>query len=185
MAFGTIAATFAVGLTLSLNEVGRIQDPEDRAAVTVFTGGPGVAHGEHVPTPGTPEPRQADPAQVSAAIEAQSGTASYYGEAQQDATVAGVTGNVRATLFQGDLSTGAYAMTSGHWLDGTGQVVVPGQFLDTTGTEIGDTVRVTVGKETAALRIVGVAFGSAHDQLEIQVTPPTSPRPGPRCSWST
>ena len=180
VAFGTIAATFAVGLTSSLNEVGRIQDPEDRAAVTVFTGGPGVAHGEHVPAPGTPEPRQADPAQVSAAIEAQPGTASYYGETQQDATVAGVTGTVRATLFHGDSSAGAYAMTSGHWLDGTGQVVVPGQFLETTGTEIGDTVRVTVGKETAALRIVGVAFGSADDQLEIQVNAADFPATKPQ-----
>lgn len=180
VAFGTIAATFAVGLTSSLNEVNRIQDPEDRAAVTVFTGGPGVAHGEHVPAPGTPEPRQADPAQVSAAVEAQPGTASYYGEAQQDATVAGVTGSVRATLFTGDTSTGAYAMTSGHWLDGAGQVVVPGQFLETTGTEIGDSVRVTVGKESADLRIVGVAFGSADDQLEIQVNAADFPATRPQ-----
>ncbi|AYC43709.1 ABC transporter permease [Streptomyces griseorubiginosus] len=180
VAFGTIAATFAVGLTSSLDEVGRIQDPEDRAAVTVFTGGPGVAHGEHVPAPGTQEPRQADPAQVSAAIEAQPGTASYYGEAQQDATVAGITGNVRAGLFTGDSGTGAYAMTAGHWLDGTGQLVVPRQFLETTGTEIGDTVRVTVGKETAALRIVGVAFGSAEDQLEIQVNAADFPATRPQ-----
>ncbi|WP_020138246.1 ABC transporter permease [Streptomyces sp. 351MFTsu5.1] len=180
VAFGTIAATFAVGLTSSLDEVGRIQDPEDRAAVTVFTGGPGVAHGEHVPAPGTQEPRQADPAQVSAAIEAQPGTASYYGEAQQDATVAGITGNVRAGLFTGDSGTGAYAMTAGHWLDGTGQVVVPRQFLETTGTQTGDTVRVTVGKETAALRIVGVAFGSADDQLEIQVNAADFPATRPQ-----
>ncbi|WP_053849129.1 FtsX-like permease family protein [Streptomyces sp. NRRL B-24085] len=169
VAFGTIAATFAVGLTSSLNEVSAVQDPEDRSAVTVFTGGPGVAGGEHVPAPGTPEPEPADPAKVSAAIGAQAGTASYYGLGQQDATVAGVSGTVRARLYQGDSTRGGYAMISGHWLTGAGQVVVPGRFLDNTGTEIGDTVRVTVGKETAALRIVGEAFDTNDDPLEIQV----------------
>ncbi|MFK4106741.1 ABC transporter permease [Streptomyces sp. NPDC019531] len=180
VAFGTIAATFAVGLTSSLNEVTAIQDPENRSAVTVFTGGPSVAGGEHVPAPGTPEPDPADPAKVSAAIKAQAGTASYYGMAQQDATVAGVSGTARATLYQGDSSRGGYAMVSGHWLTGAGQVVVPGQFLETTGTEIGDTVRVTVGKEAATLRIVGVAFDSSDDQLEIHVNSADFPATKPQ-----
>jgi putative ABC transport system permease protein len=168
VAFGTIAATFAVGLTSSLNEVNAVQDPQNRSAVSVFTGGPGIAGGEHVPAPGAPQPEPADPAKVSAAIEAQAGTASYYGMGQQDATVAGVSGTVRTTLYQGDSTRGSYAMISGHWLTGAGQVVVPGRFLETTGTEIGDTVRVTLGKRTATLRIVGEAFGSSGDDLEIQ-----------------
>ncbi|MEU9328323.1 FtsX-like permease family protein [Streptomyces canus] len=180
VAFGTIAATFAVGLTSSLNEVNAVQDPESRSAVTVFTGGPAVAGGEHVPAPGTPEPEPADPTQVSAAIKAQSGTASYYGVGQQDATVAGVSGTVRATLYQGDSSRGGYAMISGHWLTGAGQVVVPGQFLETTGTEVGDTVRVTVGKETAVLRIVGEAFGTSDDVLEIQANSADFPATRPQ-----
>ncbi|WP_439679134.1 FtsX-like permease family protein [Embleya sp. MST-111070] len=44
--FGTVAATFAVGLTASLNAVGDARDPESRAAVTVLVGaagGPGGA----------------------------------------------------------------------------------------------------------------------------------------------
>ncbi|MDH6553541.1 putative ABC transport system permease protein [Streptomyces sp. SAI-117] len=180
VAFGTIAATFAVGLTSSLNEVSAVQDPESRSAVTVFTGGPSAAGGEHIPAPGTPVPEPADPAKVSAAIEAQAGTASYYGVGQQDATVAGVSGTVRATLFQGDSTRGGYAMISGHWLTGAGQVVVSGRFLDSTGTEIGDTVRVSVGKETATLRIVGEAFGTSDDELEIQANladfPATAPQ---------
>ncbi|MDQ0757988.1 ABC transporter permease [Streptomyces canus] len=180
VAFGTIAATFAVGLTSSLNEVSSIQDPESRSAVTVFTGGPSVAGGEHVPAPGTAEPEPADPAQVSVAIKAQSGTASYYGMSGQDATVAGVSGTVRATLYQGDSTRGAYAMISGHWLTGAGQVVVPGQFLETTGTEIGDTVRVTVGKETVVLRIVGEAFGTSDDVLEIHANSADFPATRPQ-----
>ncbi|MET7732186.1 FtsX-like permease family protein [Streptomyces sp. NPDC005402] len=180
VAFGTIAATFAVGLTSSLNEVSAIQDPEDSSAVTVFAGGPSIAGGEHVPAPGTQEPEPADSAQVSAAIKAQAGTASYYGLGQEDATVAGVSGAVQATLYQGDSSRGGYAMISGHWLTGAGQVVVPGRFLDSTGTEIGDTVRVTVGKETATLRIVGEAFGTSDDELEIYANMADFPTAKPR-----
>ncbi len=39
VAFGTVAATFAVGLTASLTAVGALADPEESAAVTVFGGG--------------------------------------------------------------------------------------------------------------------------------------------------
>ncbi|MER5755271.1 FtsX-like permease family protein [Streptomyces sp. NPDC002088] len=167
VAFGTIAATFAVGLTSSLNAVGKAQDPESRAAVSVFTGGPAVANGGPPPAESTPDPLQADPAKVSAAIEAQKGTASYYGLTQEEATVAGVSGTVQASLYEGDSRAGSYAMISGHWVAGPGQVVVPSRFLETTGTELGDTVRVTIGKETATLRIVGEAFDTSDDTLEI------------------
>lgn len=115
-----------------------------------------------------------------AAIEAQAGTASYYGMGQQDGAVAGVSGTVRATLYQGDSSAVGHAVVSGHWLTGAGQVVVPGQFLESTGTEIGDTVRVTVGKETAMLRIVGEAFGSSDDEMEIQANTADFPATKPR-----
>ena len=180
VAFGTIAATFAVGLTSSLNAVSTAQDPENRAAVTVFTGGAALPHGERVPAPGTQEPKQADPAKVSAAIKAQPGTASYYGKSGQDSTVAGVSGTVRTFLFQGDSDAGSYAMISGHWLTGTGQVVVSGRFLETTGTEVGDTVRVTIGKETATLRIVGEAFDTSDDVLEIQANAADFPATKPQ-----
>ena len=99
--------------------------------------------------------------------------------------MAGVSGTVRATLYQGDSRRGGYAMISGHWLTGAGQVVVPAGFLETTGTEVGDTVRVTVGKETAVLRIVGEAFDTSDDGWRSRRTPRTSPRPGHRRSSST
>ncbi|MFD3500286.1 ABC transporter permease [Streptomyces sp. NPDC058678] len=169
VAFGTVAATFAVGLTSSLNAVGEAQDPENRAAVTVFTGaaGPPGAHGP-APAAGTADPpAAADPARVRAAIEAQAGTASYYGKSQTDVTVGGVSGIVRASLYQGDSRSGAYEMISGHWITGRGQVVVPSGFLEKTGTEIGDTVRVTSQGQPRTLRIVGEAFDTSDDTLEI------------------
>jgi len=185
VAFGTVAATFAVGLTSSLNAVGEAQDPGDRATVTAVSGappvagapegggpgpeggGPGPEEGGPRPEEGDPRPPSADPAKVRAAIEAQPGTASYYGMSQTDVTVAGISGSVRATLYQGDSRPGSYEMISGHWITGAGQAVVPTHFLERTGTRIGDTVRVTLGKDTETLRIVGEAFDTDNDGLSI------------------
>jgi len=173
VAFGTVAATFAVGLTSSLNAVGSASDPEDRAAVTAIAGGPTVPGGagggvRHMnPKEGSASPPSADPAKVRAAIEAQAGTASYYGMAKDDVTVVGISGSVQATLYQGDSRPGSYEMISGHWITGAGQAVVPTAFLERTGTKIGDTVRVTLGKDTETLKIVGEAFDTSNDGLSI------------------
>lgn len=183
VAFGTVAATFAVGLTSSLNAVGAAQDPESRAAVTVVSGGP---HGPGGPGgPGEPvepvEPGEppraeraerpagtaADPARVRAAVEAQPGTTSYYGMARADVTVTGVSGPVRASLYQGDSRPGSYEMISGHWISDAGQAVVPTRFLERTGTRIGDTVTVTLQGDTRTLRIVGEAFDTSDDGMRI------------------
>ncbi|MFJ8509584.1 ABC transporter permease [Streptomyces avermitilis] len=173
VAFGTVAATFAVGLTSSLNAIGGASDPEDRAAVTAIVGGPTVPGGagggvRHTsPKEGSDSPPSADPAKVRAAIEAQAGTASYYGMSKNDVTVAGISGSVQATLYQGDSRPGSYEMIFGHWITGAGQTVVPTGFLERTGTKIGDTVRVTLGKDTQTLKIVGEAFDTSNDGLSI------------------
>lgn len=167
VAFGTVAATFALGLVSSLNAVSSALDPESRTDVSVFGGGPSIAKGEHVPAENITQPAPADPAKLKAAIEAQQGTASYYGMTQEEATVPGVSGTVEVRLYEGASSSGAYEMITGHWIDGPGQIVVPSRFLEVTGTEIGDTVRVSTGEDTATLRIVGEAFETSDENLEI------------------
>ncbi|MFC8517011.1 ABC transporter permease [Streptomyces sp. NPDC057257] len=166
VAFGTVAATFAVGLTSSLNAVGSAQDPQDRADVTVVSGGAVQNRGPLSPGAARRAP-SVDPAKVGAAVKAQSGTASYYGMTRADVTVAGISGSVEATLYQGDSRSGSYEMIAGHWITGAGQVVVPTRFLERTGTRIGDTVRVTLGKDTESLRIVGEAFDTDNDGLSV------------------
>ncbi|MFF1274058.1 ABC transporter permease [Streptomyces marokkonensis] len=182
VAFATVAATFAVGLTSSLTAVGTSQNPESRAAVTVTTTKrnsvapppPPPAGGSVTgPSPvggsvaGTSEPKAADPAKVRSAITSQAGTGSYYGKTQTEVAVAGVSGSVQASLYEGDASSGSHPMISGQWITGTGQVVVPTRFLERTSTELGDTVRVTYEKETANLRIVGESFDTSGSGLEI------------------
>lgn len=181
--FGTVAATFAVGLTSSLKAIGTSQDPENRAAVTVTT----TKASEVAPPPPPPvggdagdpppaeisaastskKPKAADPAMVRSAITSQPGTESYYGKAKTEVAVAGVSGSIKASLYEGDSRPGSYEMLSGHWITGKGQVVVPSRFLERTSTELGDTVRVTYEKETANLRIVGESFDTSGSQLEI------------------
>ena len=187
VAFGTVAATFAVGLTASLTAVGEAQDPEDRAAVTVFAGGPssGPVPPSAEGNPGTPaegnsEAPPADPARIRAAVEAQEGTASYYATTQEDVTVAGVTGSVTISLYQGDSRSGSYEMISGHWIDGAGQVVVATGFLERTGSKIGDTVRVTHQGEIRTLRIVGEAFDTEDDGMQLHAGIADFPAAEPR-----
>ncbi|MEU3791351.1 FtsX-like permease family protein [Streptomyces fructofermentans] len=176
VAFGTVAATFAVGLTQSLNAVAAAQDPEDRADVTAISGGPGgggnagpVRTEKHrgPASGGQEQPAPADPERVRAAVAAQPGTASYYGVAQGDGSVAGVAGSVRIRLYQGDSGPGSFEMISGHWITGRGQVVVSTQFLEATGNRVGDTVRVTFEKESQRLRIVGEAFDTSDDGMRV------------------
>ncbi|MBL1110141.1 ABC transporter permease [Streptomyces sp. 5-8] len=182
VAFGTVATTFAVGLTSSLSEVGASQDTDGRAAVTVTTTKlnnvappppPPVGGSAASPTPAgdgvasTSKPKVAAPAKVRSAITSQAGTGSYYGKAQSEVAVAGISGSVQAGLYEGDSRSGSYEMLSGHWITGKGQVVVPTRFLERTSTEIGDTVRVTYEKETANLRIVGESFDTSGNELEI------------------
>ncbi|MEU0249717.1 FtsX-like permease family protein [Streptomyces sp. NPDC006235] len=183
VAFGTVAATFAVGLTSSLNAIGTSQDPENRAAVTVTTTKaievappppPPVGGDAGDPPPvensagGTSKkPKAADPAKVRSVITSQPGTESYYGKAQTEVAVAGVSGSIQASLYEGDSRPGSYEMLSGHWITGKGQVVVPSRFLERTSTKLGDTVRVTYEKETANLRIVGESFDTSGSRLEI------------------
>ncbi|AIR96166.1 ABC transporter permease [Streptomyces glaucescens] len=190
VAFGMVAATFAVGLTSSLHAIGIAQDPESRAAVTVTTtrmaevapppppvggdagdpprpggSGPGAPPVEGSAASG--EPGAADPATVRAAVARQAGTGSYYGKTRTEVTVAGISGPVRASLYEGDSRSGSYEMISGHWITGAGQLVVPTRFLERTSTKIGDLVLVTRAEETVRLRIVGESFDTSGSEPEI------------------
>ncbi|MEU6767393.1 ABC transporter permease [Streptomyces sp. NPDC046853] len=184
VAFGTVAATFAVGLTASLAAVGEASDPEERAAVTVFSGRPTAGPSEGPGEPGAPaagaQPRAADPAKVRAAVDAQAGTASYYGLARTEAVVGGVSGRVQTSLYEGDTGSGSYEMIAGHWISGAGQLVVSTRFLERTGAGIGDTVRVTVEAQTRTLRIVGEAFDTSDDGLHLHADLASFPAADPQ-----
>ncbi|MCX4763845.1 FtsX-like permease family protein [Streptomyces sp. NBC_01275] len=159
--FGATAVTFTVGLGASLGEVTKAR-AHDVADVTVAA--PLAEPGPDGPMPRTEPP--ADPAAVAAAIDAQPGTAKYYSSATARATVSGTAGTTAVIAFTGDASWGGYTMISGRWFARPGEAVVPTPFLRTTGTRIGDTVRLDGLGEAVTVRIVGEVLDTRNDGME-------------------
>ena len=161
--FGTTAATFAIGLTSSASAVTAARSPGQSIPVTVFLDLPGA--------PGSPVTKNggsaADPAKTLAVIQAQPGTAGVIGQTQSVVTVAGGTGAIQVRLYQGPSSAEAFAMISGHWFDGPGQVVVPTHFLTTTGHKVGDTITLVDQGVKVPVRIVGEDFDPGNAGLVI------------------
>ncbi|MER5864910.1 FtsX-like permease family protein [Kitasatospora sp. NPDC002040] len=176
--FGTVTATFAVGLTGSLSAVTRAQDRDGLAPVIVFSG---QVRGLGTPAPGqrTGSAAAAQPDRVRAAVEADPGTAGYYGWAIAEATVAGLTGTSQVVLYQGKSSSGAPELIDGRWLEGPGEVAVPTRYLERTGSRIGDTVRVTDEGGTRSLRIVGEVFDTSNDGTRLHADLADFPKAGP------
>ncbi|WP_329567121.1 FtsX-like permease family protein [Kitasatospora sp. NBC_01266] len=159
--FGTTAATFAIGLTSSASAVTTARQPGRNIPVTVFLALPG-APGSPAPSGGT-----ADPAKTLAAIRAQPGTAAAIGQSQGTVTVAGGTGAIQVRLYQGPSGVESFALISGRWFDGPGEVVVPTHFLKTTGHRVGDSITLVDQGVRVPVRIVGEDFDPGNAGLVI------------------
>ena len=156
--FGTMALTFAVGLRASLSDVNQGLHQWQSAAVNVM-------QSQFDTTPGTGDTglSAADVAAIEAAIARQSGTAGYYGSAQDEVTIPGSTTSVNASLYTGAAS-GAYQLIAGRWYTGPDQVLVPTGFLNSTGTRVGDSITlVDDNGERAVVRVVGEVLDSLSD----------------------
>lgn len=168
VAFGAATVTFGVGLALTLGAVqsGRMLD--SAGSVMVAAGGgqaPPGAQAAHAG--GGPDAPKADPAQVAAALRAQHGTSRFYGIAQAEVSASGITGATTVVAYQGDTAWAAPQMVSGRWLDGPGQAVVTTRFLKAAGIRVGDTVTLTERGRRASVRIVGEAFFTAGEGMEL------------------
>ncbi|MEU4222277.1 ABC transporter permease, partial [Actinoplanes sp. NPDC026623] len=180
IAFGAAAVTFSVGLGASLNNV---QASEGHADVMVHPGLPPTdlpPGGNGAPPGGVPAgpadggpvasamPRTPlDQAAIVKAIEARAGTDGYCGLATTEVTAAGVTGAVETLAFTGDNSSYGYQMVSGTWFGGPGEIVVSTPFLTATGTEVGDTIVLTDHGTELTVRIVGEAFNTENDGMQL------------------
>ncbi|MFG2908880.1 FtsX-like permease family protein [Kitasatospora sp. NPDC048286] len=176
--FGTAAAVFAVGMggTMSWVQQAKTRDAGD---VTVYPtrpdGPPGAA-----PAAGLPVP--ADRAVVTAALDAQPGTAGYFGVGTEDVTVPGVAGTTTVTAFDGDSSWAGYRLVSGRWYQGPGEAVAPSTFLTEASVRLGDRVTFTTHGRAVTVRLVGEVF-DPHTQTNELLTdaagypPGTAPAP--------
>ncbi|MFJ9840315.1 FtsX-like permease family protein [Kitasatospora sp. NPDC101155] len=153
--FGTAAAVFAVGMGGTMSWVQEAKH-HDNSDVLVHPQRPGVPS-DAWSAPAA-RPVAADPAAVTAALNAQPGTAAYYGLGVEDVTVPGVAGNTTVTAFTGDSSWAGYRMVSGRWYQGPGEAVAPATFLTEASAKLGDQVTFTTHGRTVTVRIVGEVF---------------------------
>ena len=133
--FGVTAVIFGFGLSTSLD---RVQADLSRTAseqVQVFLAGQGpvTVNGQTSAKPSLAEQESA----VQAALHAQPGTQHYVAESDGQVSVLGLSDQLSLTGFSGDASWTGYAMISGHWYSGPGQVDVNTAFLNDTGAKVG------------------------------------------------
>lgn len=159
--FGATAATFAIGIGSSLSQVQAAKN-HDTADVVI-----GPERAPDGPGTLTRQPTGADPAAVTAAINAQAGTKAYYGTATTEVTVPGIRGTSTVFAFTGDASGAGYRMVTGSWFHGPGQAVVPTTFLTATGTHIGDTVTLDDHNKAIPVRITGEVFDPHTQTMEV------------------
>lgn len=171
IAFGAAAATFAVGLGVSLNQV---QATESHGDVTIHPGRPmsgpppeGAAPPEGGPRIAPGPPPAPDPVAVVNAITAQAGTSGYSGVAQTEVTAAGLTDALETLAFTGDNSSYGYRMVSGTWFTQPGEIVVARPFLTATRTQVGDTIVLTDHGTQITVRIVGEVFNIQSRGMQI------------------
>ncbi|MFG2361834.1 FtsX-like permease family protein [Streptomyces mirabilis] len=179
--FGTVAVTFAVGLSSSLAEVMEAR-AQDAADVTVGVSGPRNSAAPGAKSQGGESPgakpqgakasdaaekTEADPAAITGAIDSQPGTGKYYGIATTQATVSGAAGVISVVAFTGDASWGGYDMVSGRWIEGPGEAVVPTPFLTATDTRVGDTVTLNDHGTAVTVRIVGEVLDTHQQGMEV------------------
>jgi putative ABC transport system permease protein len=163
---GVTAVTFAVGLVTSLRRAVADLDLTKTEQVQVYYTGPGPA--------GLKRPRQATSSSsaqpqrvIAAALNSLPGTAHYVLEEDgQYVKVSGLLQPIPVTAFRGDASWLGYAMSSGHWYTGPGQVVAPKRLLTTLHAGVGDIVTITGGGGRATrVRIVGEVFDQDNNSL--------------------
>jgi len=166
---GAIAVTFAVGLSSSLNRVadGLSHAKTEPVQIALIGSGGPVKHiGPAGPGGGGPRPSpSAQQRAIEAAIRSEPDTLHYAAQADQQVTVAGLSGQVPVTAFRGDASWTGYDLISGHWYSGPRQVDVPTNFLTVTGKAVGDTVTFSAGGPAVTARIVGEVFDTDNRGL--------------------
>jgi putative ABC transport system permease protein len=109
-------------------------------------------------------------AAVTAAVRAQPGTAHEVAVYGGQVTVPGIGGRVYAQAFSGDATWTGYALISGHWYDGPGQIVVNTAFLTQSGLSVGSPVTVNTGTAQVTVRIAGEVFQPSSDPQLLAAT---------------
>jgi putative ABC transport system permease protein len=163
---GATAVTFAVGLSTSLSMVVVGLSHEQAEPVQVYPG-----NGSNITA--------AQQRAITAALQAQPDTRRFVAEADDTATIAGLSRQINVTAFAGNATWTGYEMISGHWYAAPSQVDVATGFLTETGKSVGDTVTMTIGGRLIPVRIAGEVFDSNNRGMDIITGTQTVAAAGP------
>jgi putative ABC transport system permease protein len=176
---GATAVTFAVGLTSSLTRLLNGISHQQAEPVQIqmpsngFDGGPKPtkAGTQHIkaglPTRGRQVPAAKAEQAILAAVHSQPATLHVVAQADESASVAGLSQQIPITAFRGPAAWTGYDLVSGHWYAGPGQVVAPTGFLTQTGTSVGETIFLSEGHKRVRVRIVGEIFDTENRGLNL------------------
>jgi putative ABC transport system permease protein len=103
---------------------------------------------------GETTPPGADPSDVTTAIAADTDTAHSVAIGETDVSVAGLPA-LPFVGYDGESSWLGYALIEGRWFTGPGEAVAPTNFFTVSGLHVGDTVTVTAGGRSVAVKLVG------------------------------
>ncbi len=144
--FGLTAVVLAVGLDSSLAKInGSASQYSDKQVVRSSAGASSVLNASQ-------------DRKVAAALRAQPGTLSFVAQANTTASVPGLGSHVPIIVYRGNAAGLGWDMISGTWYRGPGQAVVNTADPATASLSVGQTLHLTVGGTTIAVRIVGEAF---------------------------
>jgi putative ABC transport system permease protein len=184
---GAAAVTFGVGLSASFEQVatGLSLSSTDQVQVSLpLPPPPGMGPGTRIKAAG--QAQSAGPAStagpgggplvnvptaatarrtITAALRRQPGTLHYVAESDEQVSVPGLAQQVQVTAYQGSPAWLGYAMISGRWYSGPGQVDVPTYFLTVTGKTVGDMISFSYGGRQVTARIVGEVFDTDNSGL--------------------
>jgi putative ABC transport system permease protein len=189
---GATAVTFAVGLTSSLTRLLNGISHQQAEPVQIqmpgngFQGGPrqirvGPQHTKAgPPTPGPQVPTAEAEHAILAAVHSQPATLHVAAQADDSASVAGLSEQIPVTAFRGPATWTGYGLVSGHWYSGPDQVLAPTGFLTQTGTSVGDTISLSEGHNRVRARIVGQIFDTHNQGLNLVTNWATLRRLDPR-----
>jgi putative ABC transport system permease protein len=155
--FGVTAVIFGFGLAASLNQVEADLSHSSSDQVNVFMAGrqgPVALNGQSSANLSLAQQESA----VRAALRAQPGTLHYTEESNGLASVPGLSQQLLLTGFTGDSSWTGYALVSGHWYSGPGQVDVNTEFLTDTGAQVGGDYTLASGGRHRTVQIAGQVF---------------------------
>jgi putative ABC transport system permease protein len=181
--FGAIAVTFGIGLGISVGRAAAELSGSKTEPVQV--------------SPPAGALTAAQQRAIVAAVSTQPGTLHYTAETDDQLAVPGMANPISVTSYPGPARWTGWALITGAWYSGAGQVDVNTFFLTATATRVGDTYTFAAGPRQETVRIVGevldtqghaadvfmssatlsaLAPGLGIDQYDVGLRPGTNPQ---------